>query len=115
MSNENCLYGVDLSGEITPIQVRDAIVVCFSQAQEELKEFMVRTSELETEKIDDFLVERVIKNAFVEMGEDFNNPTKESLIKVIGKLKNYAKNAFRDPVIINKHAGEIMQLIDRLK
>ena len=54
-----------------------------------------------------------IKKYFVDVGGDFENPTKESIVLVIGKLKNFAKN-FRNPKIIAKHAGEIMILANKL-
>ena len=114
MSNNNCIYGVDLSGKITPIQVRDAIVRCFSLAQEELKKSMRENTDIEPKTIEKMFVDYLIENAFKEAGGDFNNPTKETLIQVVMRLKEYAANAFRDSDIIEKHAGEIKQLIDKL-
>ena len=114
MSSDSCIYGVDLSGEITPTKVRDAIVKCFFQAQKELMEYMEKTTDLSTESIEDFNVNIIIENAFEEVGGDFNNPTKETLNQVILKLMESAKDAFRETEIIEKHAGEIKQLIDKL-
>jgi hypothetical protein len=114
MQTENCLYGVYLSEKITPIQVRDAIVRCFSLAQEELKKYIREDTNMEPEKIEKMFVERPIENAFREVGGDFNNPTKETLIQVVMKLKEYATHASRDSGIIEKHAAEITQLIDKL-
>jgi len=114
MSNDSCIYDVDLSGKITPVQVRDAIIRCFSQAQEELKEYLKKTTEVKPESIENMYVDLIIENAFDDVGGDFNNPTKETLIQVIMKLKESAEGAFRNPEIIEKHAGEIMQLIDKL-
>jgi len=112
--NDSCIYGVDLSGKITPIQVRDAIIKCFSQAQEELMEYMKETTDIKPEDIEKMYVDFVIENVFEEVGGDFKNPTKEILIQVIMKLKEYAADVFRDLEIIEKHAGEIKQLIDKL-
>jgi len=114
MPNDNYIYGVDLSGKITPIQVRDAIIKCFSQAQEELMEYMEETTELKPEDIEKMYVDFIIEKTFEKVGGDFKNPTKETLIKVVMKLKEYAANVLRDPEIIEKHAGEIGQLIDKL-
>ena len=114
MPNDSCIYGIDLSGKITPVQVRDAIIKCFSQAQEELKEYMRETTELKPEEIEKMYVDFIIENVFEQEGGDFKNPTKETLIQVIMKLKEYAADVFRDPEIIEKHAGEIKQLIDKL-
>ena len=115
MSNDGCIYGVDLSCKITPIQVRDAIIKCFSQAQEELMKDMRETTELSREYIEKIHVDSIINNAFEEVGADFNNPTKENLVQVIMNLKEYAKNVFRDSEVIEKHVGEIKQLIDKLE
>ena len=114
MSNDSCIYGVDLSGKITPIQVRNAIIKCFSQAQEELMEYMKKTTDIKPEDIKKMYVDYVIEKAFEDVGGDFKNPTKETLIQVIRKLKEYAVGVFREHEIIEKHAGEIKQLIDKL-
>ena len=50
---------------------------------------------------------------FDEVGGDFDNPTKKSLIEVVNQLKDYSK-LFRDQRIIEKHAREIMNLIEKL-
>jgi len=114
MPNDSYIYGVDLSGKITPIQVRNAIIKCFSQAQEELKVYMSETTEFKPEEIEKMYVDYVIEKAFEDVGGDFKNPTKETLIQVIMKLKEYAAGVFREHEIIEKHAGEIEQLIDKL-
>ena len=115
MSNE-MIYGVDLNEKITPVKVRDAIIECFTQAQQELIESMKEISGVNSEKAKKMNVDLIIENAFEGVGGDFNNPTKESLIKVVMILRDYAKSdAFRNPEIIKKHAGEIMQLINKLE
>ena len=114
MSNDSYIYGVDLSGKITSIQVRDAIIKCFFQAQEELMKYMRETTKFKPEEIEKMYVDFVIEKAFEDVGGDFKNPTKETLIQVIMKLKEYAAGVFRDPEIVEKHAGEIKQLIDKL-
>ena len=111
---ESIIYNVDISKDVTPIMVRDAIIKCFTQAQQEVTESMKVISGLESEEAKKISVDSLIENAFEEAGGDFNNPTKESLIKVIMKLKGFAADAFRNPEIIEKHAGEIMQLINKL-
>ena len=115
MSKDSCIYGVDLLGKITPIQVRDAIVKCFLEAQKELIEYMEKTTDLSNESIEDFNVNMVIENAFIDVGGNFDNPTKETLLKVVMKLKVIAEDAFRESEVIEKHSGEIKQLIDKLE
>ena len=114
MPNDNYIYGVDLSGKITPVQVRDAIIKCFSQAQEDLMKYMKETTDIKPENIEKMYVNYIIEKAFEKVGGDFKNPTKETLIQVVMELKDYALRLFRDPDIVKKHAGEIGQLIDKL-
>ncbi len=114
MSNDSCIYGVDLSGKITPIQVRDAIIKCFTQAQGELMKYVEEITELKPEEIEKIHVDKIIENAFSEAGGDFDNPSKETLNKVVIKLKEYSSGVFRDAEIIEKHVGEIKQLIEKL-
>ena len=114
MTNDSCIYGVDLSGKITPVQVRDAIIKCFSLAQEDLMKYMKETTDFKPENIEKMYVNYIIEKAFEEIGGDFKNPTKETLIQVVNKLKVYARGMFRDPEIIKKHVVEIGQLIDKL-
>ena len=114
MSNK-MIYCIDLTEEITPVKVRDAIIECFTQAQEELIKSTKTITGLQQEEAKKINVDLLIEDAFDTVGGDFNNPTKESLIKVITKLKEFATDAFRDAEIIEKHAGEIMLLINKLE
>ena len=114
---KNCVYGVDLSEKITPLQVRDAIINCFTIAHsdvlEQMKECHEFKSEEEYEEMKKIDVKFLIKSKFEKVRGNFNNPTKEDLVKVIDELKEFASN-FRKPEIIGKHYEEIMQLINRL-
>jgi hypothetical protein len=106
MSN---IYGVDTESEVTPLMVREAIINCFSEAhciqsgiqgsgREIAKQHCVGT----------------IKRAFAETGGDFENPTRESLTGVVTWLADFSR-MYRDQATIQKHRGEIMQLIMILK
>jgi len=114
MLNENFIYGVDISRKITPIQVRDAIIRCFSLAQEELKKFAKEKIDIKPDLIGETYINSLIINAFNEVNGDFNNPTKVTIVKVINRLKNICTDAFLDSVIIEKHTNKIQQLIDKL-
>ena len=111
------IYGVDTSKEITPIMVRDAIVKCYYQAHQQvlgdMKNYMDFKSEDEFERFKKLNVKSLIKTKFDEVGGDFNNPTKDSLIKVVYALKDFAK-FYRDLETIEKHANEIMYLIEQI-
>jgi len=111
------IYGVDLSKEITPWQVRDVMHACFVQAHcdvlAEMKEYHEFKSEAEFEEMKQLDVAMLIKSIFGEIGADFENPTKKDLLKVVDKLSVYASK-FRKPDIIEKHHAEIMMLINKL-
>lgn len=118
MSEKICAkYGIDCTKPLTPIMVRDALVQCFSDAHQEILEDMKEFTDFETDeefqKIKDLQVKTLITKAFDKAKGDFNNPTKESLKKVVMWLKNYAAN-FRKPEIIEKHAKDMIELIDKL-
>ena len=112
------IYGIDLSKKITPILVRDAIIVCFKQAHKEIldltDEFAEWKSEDEREKFRSLQIELHVKNAFKEAGVDFNSPTKEGLYNVLDNLVELASK-FRKPDIIRKHYSEIKQLVDKIE
>jgi len=112
------IYGVDTKKKVTPIMVRDAIIRCFSEAHKEVLKLMEECSkgmsEKDIERMKAIEIELIVKRCFDETGGDFNNPTKESLMKAIGKLAEFAAE-FRQPEIIKKHYNEIKTLIDLLK
>jgi len=110
------IYGVNLSKKITPIMVRNAIIECFIQAHKEIldmtDEYAEWKSEKEREKFRNLEVELTIKNAFKEAGADFNNPTKENIIRVLDKLAEFAAQ-FRKPDIVRKHYNEVRLILDK--
>ncbi len=94
---ESTIYNVDISKEVTPIMVRDAIIECFTQTQQEVIESMKVISGLKSKEAKKINVDLLIENAFDEVGGDFNNLTKESLIKVIMKLKKFCSRCIQRP------------------
>ncbi|MBU0611890.1 hypothetical protein KKB58_00440, partial [Patescibacteria group bacterium] len=68
----------------------------------------------EIEKLKEINIEVMIKGLFKKNGDDYDKPTKESLIKIIGELKEFSKN-FRAEDVIDKHYTEIMMLINKLR
>ena len=97
--------------------VRDAIIICFYKAHskdlEKMKKQINFKDEKDFEKFKKDNIKSLIKLKFEEVGGDFYNPSKDSLIKVVKKLKDYSK-LFRDQHIIEQHANDIMLLIDKL-
>lgn len=104
------IYGINEDLKLTPEAVRDAIVNCFCEAH-------CADSGLTTE--DDKELSRdyclsLVKKAFQESGNDFEKPNKESLLAVIDRLADFAKN-FRQPEVIKEHYEMINKLINKLE
>ncbi len=118
MGNDNCIYGISLEEEITPIKIRDAIIQCFCEADNEIMNQLFQSSDFgsaeegEEKKLKH--VEILIKKMFHEVNGDFDNPTKESLVGVIDKCAEYA-GAVRDKEMISHNYNAIMSLIERLE
>lgn len=112
------LYGVDLSKKVTPVMVRDAIIICFTQAHSEvldqIREYGKSKSKEDAERMKRAEVTQLVKTKFNDVGGDFDNPTKEDLEKVVWKLARFAAE-FRKEEVISKHRSEIMKLIGKLK
>ncbi len=118
MGENDCIYGVNLGETITPVRVRDAIIQCFYEADNEIMNKLFQSSDFRSaadgEKKKRKHVEVLIKKMFQEVHGDFNNPTKESLIGVIDKCAEYAA-PIRDKETINTNYNAIMSLINRLE
>ena len=117
MEGCNTIYGINPEDDINPCMVRDAIVQCFYEADIEVLKKLFLKSDFESEKDEEIGKKHVIvviKKMFDDVDGDFDNPTKESLINVVEKCKEFA-GMFRDKEIIEKHAAEIMSLIDKLE
>jgi len=113
------VYGIDTSKPYNYKDVRDAILECFAQAhkdviEKDVSEFIDGISADEFEKIKKINVTLLINNYFKEIGGDFNNPDRWSIVKVCDRLAEFSKN-FRDLDVISKHYHEITSLLDGLK
>ena len=111
------IYGVDVSKNVTPIMVRDAMIQCFYKAHcnvlELARETFGHPPETKFEEMKKSHVKELVEDIFHRLGGDFNNPTKENLFEVLEKLKEFA-SIYRKPNIIKKHVGEMMLLINKL-
>ena len=101
-------YGIDIDGKITPRMVRDAISECFYQAHCADSGIAVNDKAISRE-----YCQSIVKKAFNDAGEDFENPDKESILKCLENLSEFSKS-FRDQAIIEKHRKEIMKLVEKL-
>jgi len=112
------IYGVDTGRKITPLMVRDAIVRCFFLVHDtildEAKKYGVTCSGKEMRKMRMIYVKNLIKKFFEETGGDFDNPTRESMVKVCDKLSDFSKN-FRRPEAIKEHRAKIMKLLEQME
>ncbi|KYK23878.1 hypothetical protein AYK24_06995 [Thermoplasmatales archaeon SG8-52-4] len=115
--NHNIIYGIDINQKVTPVMVRDAIIQCFYEAHcnvlELAKESFGKPSKKRFEEMKKIHVKDLIYDIFIKIEGDYNNPTKEDLLKVIENLKKFA-SFYRKPDIINKHVKEISQLINKI-
>jgi hypothetical protein len=112
------VYGVDDSKALTPADVRDALVTCFLRAHKEVVEDLLANSkdesnEQEFERLKLINIRQLIRIFFAKDGGDFDKPTKESLFKVIGRMKDFSAS-YRKPEIIEKHYNEIADLISKI-
>ncbi len=55
----------------------------------------------------------LVKEKFQEQGVDFDNPSKEGLLKVINALAEFSKD-FRSQEVIDKHKSEIISLLNKV-
>jgi len=120
MKKQKKCYGIDISRRkyLTSQEVRDAIIECFLEAHDnvlnQIREFSVSASNKDIERMKLLNVQLFIKAKFKEIRGDFNNPTKEDLIKICEKLAEFAEN-FRGQNTIHEHFKEIMELINMIK
>lgn len=56
----------------------------------------------------------IVKKAFKDTGGDYESPTKESILACLRWLAKYS-TIFRDQAVIQKHMGEIMELVKLIK
>lgn len=94
--------------KITPIDVREALVNCFYQAH-----CSDTGLEINEETGRRYCLIKV-KEVFVKQGVDFENPTKEGLLKVVNDLAEFSKN-FRSQEIIEQHKKQITDLLSQLE
>lgn len=105
------IYGVDPSGVVTAPMVRDAMVECFYLAH--CADTGLDDTSADKKDLRDYC-RALVEDAFARAKADFDNPTKEGLLRVVEELKKFALN-FRAPEVVNKHADEIRSLAEKIK
>lgn len=114
------VYGVDTSKQISPKDVRDAIVACFTIAhRKELDDLMQSSidgdlTDSQIDKLKEINVKQIVRKFFEESEGNYDQPTKESILSVMDKLREFSTK-FRNQAVIEKHYKEIMQLVNKLE
>ncbi|MBN1779150.1 MAG: hypothetical protein JW816_02955 [Candidatus Buchananbacteria bacterium] len=103
------IYGIDDQKIITPLMVRDAMLECFYQAHCEASSLGIDDASVNRE-----YCHEIVRKMFSNIGGNFDQPTKQDILKAIEALKTFSQS-FRKPEIIKKHVVEIMKLVDKLK
>ena len=115
--NSKMIYGVDITKNVTPSMVRDAIIQCFYEAHcnvlELARETFGHPPKKRFEEMKKTHVVELVHDIFHTIEGDFESPTKDDLLKVLEELKKFA-SIYRKPDVIDKHVSEIMVLIDKL-
>lgn len=93
--------------KVTLVDVRDAIIDCLYEAH------CAEIGLGEDELLENRYCFKVVKRTFAEQGVDFDNPTREGIIKVLGALGDFSKT-FRSPDIIEEHQSKILTMLDRV-
>lgn len=102
--------------DLSPSSARDLIVRCFYEAQRET--FARSKQELGLRSDEKDLLASVVtavKLVFKEVGEDFEKPTKGSLMKVVEVLARRASSWGTPPDIIEHHKGQIEKVLRLLR
>ena len=108
-------HAIKKGEKITPENVRDEMVECFLSAQKECLSLAAESMHRQvTEEDLRKSVTVIIKGAFKEAEEDFDNPTKEALMKVMEILKRKSAATGKEADIIQHHAGQMMDLLMKL-
>ncbi len=96
-----------MASDVTPENVRDALVNCFICAH---KGSIVRSPNSEQE------IERIraeLKHIFIEADVSFEHPSKEGLMKVcrvLGSMRSHIVSVDT----VNEHFGKMMNVLERL-
>ena len=101
--------------DLSPARARDLIVKCLFEAQRET--FLKVKKELGFSTRDDEIrksVENVVRACFHEIGGDYEAPTKEALMKVVGQLAHKSASWGTPEDIIEHHKTQIQSILASL-
>ena len=96
------------------LEVRDEIVKCFFNAHCQDSGIDIKDDDQAKEAdIKKEYCQAIIRKTFKQTGGDFENPTKESLTKLLDELAEFSKD-FRDPSIINDNYQKMLDLVNKV-
>lgn len=104
------IYGVDTDRPYGPVEAKGAIVRCFFEAHRENMQLGEGSDQALTQEY----AQETVKKLMEETGGDFENPTKENLIKLCGKIREFSSN-FKSPEELEKCYAEVAELVEGLK
>jgi hypothetical protein len=101
--------------DLTPMSARDLIIECFSQAQYETLKLSPPADGLSVD-LGSVREEarRAVRDAFVRAGDDFENPSKSSLERVVEALTDQSKRASTPTEIIRHHEQQVAMILEGL-
>ncbi len=102
--------------DMNPVKARDLIIKCFFEAQQETfarsrQQLGLQSNEKETQGS----IVSAIKLVMREVGGDFDNPTKESLMKAVDVLGRKASSWGTPDDITGHHKEQIRKVLTLLK
>lgn len=112
------IYGVDIESDFSCIDARDAVIRCFMEAHDEVLQETMFSDQTgidpaKIEQIKRLDVKMLISQMFTKIDGDFEHPDKQTLLRLVEALGEFALS-FRPPEVIEKHADEIRLLLSRL-
>jgi len=100
---------------LTPETARDLITRCFFEAQKEtFSEAGQNLGQMPTDEQLQSTVEGAIRLAFRETGNDYDQPTKQSLFEVVQVLARKSATWKTPPEIVNHHKEQIGKVLAHL-
>ena len=101
--------------DMTPVKARDLIRKCFFEAQ---KETFARVRERagiinDPQEIEDS-VDRIVKHAFRETNGNYDDPTKEDIMRAVDALAKSAQSWGTPADIIDHHITQISEILAKL-
>ena len=98
---------------VTPIFVRDQLLLCFESAN---REFMQVLNQPVTDEQLRVQVKGFVEGVFSQCGVSYVSPTKVGIVQAISECKNNAEKMMgpQGASIIDHHYSEMMKLVDRL-